>query len=233
MFATTWSVGLSRARRVRLNPRPTDRSECPVCLTEFALLPLPVKTGGSPHARSCTSLFREASRLQVVSDEGRQTAHFAHHVSRPFILRLTWNELRSLSPRPRRPRSVDGLGERRQIVDPTGNETIELLCLRTALAAVPSFEFALRERVSRLREFPPCVLRPCPLGRAARRPRDGARGRLRLHRRRPAFGHAGQRGRAPARPRHQHRAVPDSAARARRRNAPRERARHRPRRHRS
>jgi len=48
---------------------------------------------------------------------------------------------------------VDGLGERRQIVDPTGNETIELLCLRTELAAVPSFEFALRERVSRLASF--------------------------------------------------------------------------------
>ena len=48
---------------------------------------------------------------------------------------------------------VDGLGERRQIVDPTGNETIELLCLRNELAAVPSFEFALRERVSRLASF--------------------------------------------------------------------------------
>ena len=48
---------------------------------------------------------------------------------------------------------VDGLGERRQIVDPTGNETIELLCLRNELAAVPSFEFALRERVSRLANF--------------------------------------------------------------------------------
>jgi serine/threonine protein kinase len=48
---------------------------------------------------------------------------------------------------------VDGLGERRQVVDPTGNETIELLCLRNELAAVPSFEFALRERVSRLANF--------------------------------------------------------------------------------
>ncbi len=48
---------------------------------------------------------------------------------------------------------VDGLGERRQIVDPSGNETIELLCLRNELAAVPSFEFALRERVSSLANF--------------------------------------------------------------------------------
>src|SRR5438874_1472008 len=47
----------------------------------------------------------------------------------------------------------DGLGERRRSVDPSGNETIELLCLRSELTAVPSFEFALRERVSRLASF--------------------------------------------------------------------------------
>src|SRR5262245_28162988 len=47
----------------------------------------------------------------------------------------------------------DGLGERRQITDPTGKDTIEFLCLRGELAAVPSFEFALRERVSRLTTF--------------------------------------------------------------------------------
>ena len=47
----------------------------------------------------------------------------------------------------------DGLGERRQIVDPTGHDTLELLCLRDAIAAVPSFEFALRERVGRLAGF--------------------------------------------------------------------------------
>jgi serine/threonine protein kinase len=47
----------------------------------------------------------------------------------------------------------DGLGERLQILDPTGNDALELLCLRPELAAVPSFEFALRERVSRLANF--------------------------------------------------------------------------------
>lgn len=47
----------------------------------------------------------------------------------------------------------DGLGERRQITDPNGKDTVELLCLRAELAAVPSFEFALRERVSRLTTF--------------------------------------------------------------------------------
>ena len=47
----------------------------------------------------------------------------------------------------------DGLGERRQVLDTTGAETLELLCLREEISAVPSFEFALRERVSRLANF--------------------------------------------------------------------------------
>jgi serine/threonine protein kinase len=48
---------------------------------------------------------------------------------------------------------VDGLGERRHVVDPAGADALELLCVRSELAAVPSFEFALRERVSRLTTF--------------------------------------------------------------------------------
>jgi hypothetical protein len=48
---------------------------------------------------------------------------------------------------------TDGLGERHQILEPTGNDKLEVLCLREELAAVPSFEFALRERVSRLAGF--------------------------------------------------------------------------------
>src|SRR5690349_19140955 len=47
----------------------------------------------------------------------------------------------------------DGLGERRQMPDPAGTDAIELLCVDSELAAVPSFEFALRERVSRLATF--------------------------------------------------------------------------------
>ena len=47
----------------------------------------------------------------------------------------------------------DGLGERRLIVEPTGNGTLEMLCLSGELTAIPSFEFALRERVSRLSSF--------------------------------------------------------------------------------
>ena len=47
----------------------------------------------------------------------------------------------------------DGLGERHHVVDRAKNEPIEVLCLRGELTAVPSFEFALRERVSHLATF--------------------------------------------------------------------------------
>src|SRR5436305_3809 len=47
----------------------------------------------------------------------------------------------------------DGLGDRRQKSDPTGQDNLELLCLRGELATVPAFEFALRERVSHLANF--------------------------------------------------------------------------------
>jgi serine/threonine protein kinase len=48
---------------------------------------------------------------------------------------------------------TDGLGLRRRTTDPARHEPIELLCLRGELTAVPSFEFALRERVSHLAGF--------------------------------------------------------------------------------
>ena len=47
----------------------------------------------------------------------------------------------------------DGLGERHHVIDRVKNEPIEVLCLRGELTAVPSFEFALRERVSHLATF--------------------------------------------------------------------------------
>jgi len=47
----------------------------------------------------------------------------------------------------------DGLGERRRITDPTGKDLIDVLCLSSELTSVPSFEFTLRERVSRLASF--------------------------------------------------------------------------------
>ena len=46
----------------------------------------------------------------------------------------------------------DGLGERRGTTDAAG-AALEALCLRRELAAVPSFEFALRERLTRLAGF--------------------------------------------------------------------------------
>ena len=48
---------------------------------------------------------------------------------------------------------VDGLGERHLVVDRGRNEPLEMLSLRSELTSVPSFEFALRERVSRLAAF--------------------------------------------------------------------------------
>ena len=47
----------------------------------------------------------------------------------------------------------DGLGIRYLFADPSGTSSGEVLALRTALTAVPSFEFALRERVARLGAF--------------------------------------------------------------------------------
>jgi hypothetical protein len=46
----------------------------------------------------------------------------------------------------------DGLGDRRLVSQADGT-SVEVLCLRRELSAVPSFEFALRERASRLSDF--------------------------------------------------------------------------------
>lgn len=50
-------------------------------------------------------------------------------------------------------RFEDGLGERHHLLDTGTNQTLEVLCLRSELTAIPSFEFALRERVGRLASF--------------------------------------------------------------------------------
>jgi hypothetical protein len=47
----------------------------------------------------------------------------------------------------------DGLGERHTAFDRGRNATVDMLCLRGELTSVPSFEFALRERVSSLAAF--------------------------------------------------------------------------------
>jgi hypothetical protein len=47
----------------------------------------------------------------------------------------------------------DGLGQRHRVMAPGRSEPVEMLCLRGELTSVPSFEFALRERVSRTASF--------------------------------------------------------------------------------
>jgi hypothetical protein len=51
------------------------------------------------------------------------------------------------------PLFVDGLGERRVAADATTGELLQILRIRSELTAVPSFEFALRERTARLMNF--------------------------------------------------------------------------------
>ncbi len=59
-----------------------------------------------------------------------------------------------LSPdRPESPLFSDGIGDRVVSADPSTGEHIQLLRINPALTAVPSFEFALRERVARLANF--------------------------------------------------------------------------------
>jgi hypothetical protein len=61
----------------------------------------------------------------------------------------------SLAPndRPEAPLFSDGLGERVVAADGATGELLQILRLRPALTAVPSFEFALRERTARLANF--------------------------------------------------------------------------------
>jgi PEGA domain len=51
------------------------------------------------------------------------------------------------------PLFVDGLGERRVAADATTGELLQILRIRAELTAVPSLEFALRERTARLMNF--------------------------------------------------------------------------------
>ncbi len=51
------------------------------------------------------------------------------------------------------PLFADGLGERSVAADATTGELLQILRLRPVLTAVPSFEFALRERTARLANF--------------------------------------------------------------------------------
>ena len=57
------------------------------------------------------------------------------------------------SDRPEAPLFCDGLGERVVAADGATGELLQILRIRPALTAVPSFEFALRERAARLANF--------------------------------------------------------------------------------
>jgi hypothetical protein len=57
------------------------------------------------------------------------------------------------SDRPEAPLFSDGVGERVVAADGATGELLQILRLRPALTAVPSFEFALRERTARLANF--------------------------------------------------------------------------------
>ena len=54
---------------------------------------------------------------------------------------------------PASPAFEDGFGARHHVVDRARHEPVEMLCLRSELTAIPSFEFALRERVAHLAAF--------------------------------------------------------------------------------
>jgi hypothetical protein len=55
--------------------------------------------------------------------------------------------------RPEAPLFSDGIGDRVVSADPTTGELVQVMRLNPSLTAVPSFEFALRERVARLANF--------------------------------------------------------------------------------
>ncbi len=63
------------------------------------------------------------------------------------------NTVTASSEHPEAPLFSDGLGERVVAADGATGELLQILRLRPALTAVPSFEFALRERAARLANF--------------------------------------------------------------------------------
>src|SRR5438874_7940616 len=63
------------------------------------------------------------------------------------------NSLSAPFERPEAPLFSDGLGDRVVAVDGATGDLLQILRLRPTLTAVPSFEFALRERAARLANF--------------------------------------------------------------------------------
>ena len=72
---------------------------------------------------------------------------------RVSALAPSMNTVSASSERPEAPLFSDGLGERVVAADGATGELLQILRLRPSLTAVPSFEFALRERAARLANF--------------------------------------------------------------------------------
>ena len=75
--------------------------------------------------------------------------------------------------RPEAPLFCDGLGERVVAADGATGELLQILRIRPALTAVPSFEFALRERAARLANFRHAYC-ACATYRSSRCPAPGS-----------------------------------------------------------
>src|SRR3954465_10137499 len=71
----------------------------------------------------------------------------------PLQPRTRMNSMSVPSERPEAPLFSDGLGDRVVAVDGATGDLLQILRLRPQLLAVPSFEFALRERAARLANF--------------------------------------------------------------------------------
>src|SRR6187431_1173859 len=61
--------------------------------------------------------------------------------------------LSAAAEQPEAPLFTDGLGDRVVAVDASTGDLLQILRVRPQLLAVPSFEFALRERAARLANF--------------------------------------------------------------------------------
>src|SRR5512143_1107636 len=75
------------------------------------------------------------------------------HVVCPLQPRARMTSVPASSERLEAPLFSDGLGERVVAADGATGDLLQILRLRPALTAVPSFEFALRERTARLANF--------------------------------------------------------------------------------
>ena len=75
------------------------------------------------------------------------------HVVCPLQPRTRMTSVPASSDRPEAPLFSDGLGDRVVAADGATGDLLQILRLRPQLLAVPSFEFALRERAARLANF--------------------------------------------------------------------------------